>query len=157
MEWMALALDYARRAGERGEVPVGAVITYEGRLVAGSHNMSQKWKNPLAHAEMLALVQAHKKLKTYDLSQCDLYVTLEPCPLCKCAIRMSHIRHTYFGAYAPAGPWKEKDSCFMGGFHELSCEGMLKDFFSQMRHENSENHPDAEKALLDSSSEKHLV
>lgn len=141
MDWMALALAYARQGEKKGEVPVGAVITLDGQFLAGSHNLSQKLNNPLAHAEAVVLMQAHKKLKSYHLSRCDLYVTLEPCPLCTCAIRMSHVRHTYFGAYAPLGTWKEQKSCFMGGFHESACQDILKGFFSKLRDGNLERHP----------------
>lgn len=95
---MQLALGEARAAAERGEVPVGAVIMQEGRLVAAAGNRTLELKDPTAHAEILAIRAAAARLGTERLIGCDLHVTLEPCPMCAGAISFARIRRLYYGA-----------------------------------------------------------
>ncbi|WP_306119483.1 MULTISPECIES: nucleoside deaminase [unclassified Roseitalea] len=95
---MEIALDQARAAGERGEVPVGAVIVCDGAVIARAGNRPRAACDPSAHAEMLAIRQACATLGRERLTGCDLYVTLEPCTMCAAAISFARIRRLYFGA-----------------------------------------------------------
>ncbi len=107
-EPMKLALQEARRAAQRGEVPVGAVITdAAGQVLAAAGNRTEELHDPTAHAELLAIRAACEKLGSPRLPGCDLYVTLEPCPMCATAISFARIRRLYFAADDPK----------MGGVH----------------------------------------
>ena len=103
--FMALALAEAERAGERGEVPVGAVVVEAGTgaLLAAAGNRVEELRDPTAHAEMLALRAAAERQGAPRLTDCDLYVTLEPCPMCASAISFARVRRLYFGAADPKG------------------------------------------------------
>lgn len=96
-DFMALALQEARAAAGRGEVPVGAVIVNDGIVIAASGNRTRELSDPTAHAEMLAIRQACKTLSNERLAGCDLYVTLEPCAMCAGAISFARLRRLYFG------------------------------------------------------------
>lgn len=101
---MARALDEARAAAARGEVPVGAVILGpDGAVLASAGNRTLELRDPTAHAEMLAIRAATARLGSERLSGCDLYVTLEPCPMCAGAISFARLRRLYFGAGDPKG------------------------------------------------------
>ena len=100
---MDIALDEARAADARGEVPVGCVIVCDGEIVARAGNRTLADKDPTAHAELLAIRQAATALKTERLTDCDLYVTLEPCAMCAAAMAFARIRRLYFGAADPKG------------------------------------------------------
>ncbi|WP_230292350.1 nucleoside deaminase [Croceicoccus sp. Ery5] len=102
-EPMALALEQARHAQERGEVPVGAVVVKDGAVVAAAHNAPRRLHDPTAHAEMLAIRAAAEVLGDERLAGCDLYVTLEPCPMCAGAIQHARIARVYYGAGDPKG------------------------------------------------------
>ncbi len=99
--WMERALVLAQQAAEKGEVPVGAVVIKEGNLVAAAHNLREQSGNPVAHAEMLAIQSAAKKLGNWRLTETTLYVTLEPCPMCAGAIILARIPRVVFGATDP--------------------------------------------------------
>lgn len=145
--WMECALEEAQQALEKGEVPVGALIVdrAENKIISQAHNQVEALKNPLAHAEMLVLEDALQKKSKEELSSCDLYVTLEPCPMCAQAISFSRVGRVFFGAYNPKaggvdhGPHIfESSSCFhkpeiVGGLLERKCQRLLKDFFSNLR------------------------
>ena len=98
-EFMYKAIEEAKKAYETGEVPVGAVIVHEGKIIASAHNTVEKNNNPLCHAETLAITQALSKLGRTYLSGCSLYVTKEPCIMCLGAIANTRIKRVYFGAY----------------------------------------------------------
>ena len=98
---MTAALEMARKAAKRDEVPVGAVIVHNGAVIAKAHNLRETRRSPLAHAEMIAIEKAARKLHGWRLSGCTLYVTLEPCPMCAGAIVNSRIDEVVFGAYDP--------------------------------------------------------
>ena len=103
-EAMALALEQAKAAAGRGEVPVGAALIDEsGAVIAAFGNQVEQDRDPTAHAEMLALRAGAARLGVKRLAGCDLYVTLEPCPMCAAAISLAHIRRLYFAAYDPKG------------------------------------------------------
>lgn len=102
-EPMRLALDEARAAAARGEVPVGAVVTRAGDVVAAAGNRMRAGSDPTAHAEMVALRQAAERLGTSRLDECDLWVSLEPCAMCAGAVALARIRRLYFAASDPKG------------------------------------------------------
>ncbi|WP_334128157.1 nucleoside deaminase [Sneathiella sp.] len=144
---MEMALASAEIAAHRGEVPVGAVIvdTRTGRVVANCSNQTISRNDPTAHAEMLAIRAAGSMLGSQRLVDCDLYVTLEPCPMCAAAISLARIRRLYFGAYDPKGGGVEfgarifdQSSChhrpeIYGGLHESKSGELLKNFFEKRR------------------------
>jgi tRNA(adenine34) deaminase len=101
---MERALGEARAAAERGEVPIGAVIVFaDGTIVSAAGNRTEADRDPTAHAEMLAIRAAGARLGSARLVDCDLYVTLEPCPMCAQAISFARIRRVYYGASDPKG------------------------------------------------------
>ena len=100
-EMMELALDEARRASAAGDVPVGVIVAYEGRMIAGAHNEREAAQDPTAHAELLALRQASVALDRWRLWGCTLYVTLEPCAMCAGALILSRIDRLVYGASDP--------------------------------------------------------
>lgn len=144
---MAVALQYARRAAARGEVPVGAVMVdgRTGAVLARAHNLTEARRDPTAHAEMLAIRRAAAKVGEKRLADCDLYVTLEPCPMCAQAISFARLRRLYFGAFDPKGGGVEhgprlfaQPTCFhapevIGGLRESECAEVLKGFFRARR------------------------
>jgi len=142
---MSLALDEARAAEKRGEVPVGCVIVRNGTVVACAGNRTLADKDPTAHAEMLAIRAAAAALGSERLMDCDLYVTLEPCAMCAAAISFARIRRLYFGAADPKGgavehgprffgqPTCHHQSEIYGGLGESEAAALLKDFFQARR------------------------
>jgi tRNA(adenine34) deaminase len=101
VKWMHAALREAERAAAEGEVPVGAVVVYQGRLIARAHNRPIHLRDPTAHAETLALRRAGRKLANYRLLGCSIYVTIEPCAMCASAITHARIKRLVFGADDP--------------------------------------------------------
>jgi tRNA(Arg) A34 adenosine deaminase TadA len=144
-EAMGLALDEARAAAALGEVPVGAVIVKDGRVVARAGNRPRAQRDPTAHAELLAIRAACAALDDERLSGCDLYVTLEPCPMCAAAISFARIRRLYFGAPDPKGGAVEHGVRFFasptchhapevyGGIREREAAALLRAFFAERR------------------------
>jgi tRNA(adenine34) deaminase len=143
---MQLALAAARRAGAMGEVPVGAVVVDSaGAVLATTHNRVEQDRDPTAHAEILALRQAGQSRGTPRLVDCDLYVTLEPCPMCAQAIAFARIRRLYFAAADPKGGGVEHgarifaaSSCHhrpevIGGIRETEAAALLRGFFEARR------------------------
>ena len=102
-KFMTLALSEAERAGEKGEVPIGAVIVVDGRVVARGHNLRELNNDPTAHAEMIAIGKAAKKLKSWRLANSTLYVTVEPCVMCIGAIILARVPRLVFGCCDPKG------------------------------------------------------
>ena len=101
--FMDLALKAAEKAGKSGEVPIGCVIVRDGKVVAAASNRTLTDRDPTAHAEILAIRDAARKLGSERLTDCDLYVTLEPCTMCAGAISFARIRRLYYGAADPKG------------------------------------------------------
>ena len=102
-DYMRLALKEAEKARAMDEVPVGAVIVKDGKVIARAHNLRERDQQASAHAELLAIRKASKKLGDWCLKDCDLYVTLEPCMMCAGAISLSRIHHLYYGTSDPKG------------------------------------------------------
>jgi len=100
-EFMREALKEAHKAARKGEVPVGAVVVKDGKIIGRGHNLTEKKQSALTHAEMIALGKASKKLKSWRLIDCDLYVTLEPCTMCAGAIVLSRVRNLVYGTTDP--------------------------------------------------------
>ncbi len=142
---MAAALDEARRAASTGEVPVGAAVFRDHTAVASAHNETVARGNPTAHAELLALGRAFEALRTDRLTDCTLYVTLEPCAQCAGAIVLAKVGRLVFGAYDPkagmAGsvgdvvrhPALNHRVEVIGGVEEEKCGRLLQDFFRDRR------------------------
>lgn len=142
---MAEALEEARKAASRGEVPVGAVVFRDGAVVARAHNQTVARRDPTAHAELLALQQALRALETDRLTDCTLYVTLEPCAQCAGAIVLAKVAKVVFGAYDPkAGMAGSLENLLrhprlnhrvevVGGVEAEACGHVLQAFFRQQR------------------------
>lgn len=96
--YMQMAIEEAKQAQAAGEVPIGAVIVSDGKIIAKAHNLRETTQNAIAHAEMLAIEKACEKLGTWRLEDCTLYVTLEPCPMCAGALVLSRVKRVVFGA-----------------------------------------------------------
>lgn len=141
---MERALELAREAADEGEVPVGAVVVRNGEIVGEGRNRREKAKNALSHAELEAIDNACKRLGGWRLWECELYVTLEPCPMCAGAIVNARIPQIFFGAY------DIKNGCvgsvanilelplafhpkYEGGVMEQECSAILTEFFKQLR------------------------
>src|ERR1700733_4723196 len=101
--FMDMALEEARAAGGRGEVPIGCIVVRDGAVIARAGNRTLAERDPTAHAELVAIRQAAAALDTERLNDCDLYVTLEPCAMCAGAIAFARIRRLYYGAVDPKG------------------------------------------------------
>ena len=142
---MDIAMAEARAAAARGEVPVGAVIVRDGVVIARAGNRTLADRDPTAHAEILAIRTACTALGSERLPGCDLYVTLEPCPMCAGAIAFARIRRLYFGAADPKGGAVENGvrlygdpTCHhrpevYGGLQESASAELLRDFFRERR------------------------
>lgn len=147
--FMAIAIEEAKTAAELGEVPVGAVVVKDGEVVARAHNLRETGKSALAHAELLAIGKACEALGGWRLWQCDLYVTLEPCPMCSGAIINSRIKRVVYGARdAKAGccdsvismfdlPFNHRPEIIEGVCAE-ECASLLRDFFRSLREKKSQ-------------------
>ena len=142
---MKAAIKEAKKAELIDEVPIGCVIVKEGKIIARAHNMRETKQNPLGHAELLAISKASKKLNSWRLENCDIYVTLEPCIMCGGAIIQSRIKTVYFGAYDPKGGAmgssinvNEAKNInhhpeIIGGVMETECASLLTDYFKKKR------------------------
>jgi tRNA(Arg) A34 adenosine deaminase TadA len=142
---MSRAFVEARAAAARGEVPVGAAVVLRGQVIAAAGNRPRELKDPSAHAELLAIRQACAVVRDERLSDCDLYVTLEPCTMCAAAISFARIRRLYFGAADTKGGAVESGVRFFkqptchhapevyGGIRETEAGDLLRDFFAARR------------------------
>lgn len=149
-KFMKAALDLARRAEAKGEVPIGAVIVSEGQIVGRGYNLRETRKRPTAHAELLAIEAAARKLGRWRLEHTTLYVTLEPCLMCWGAIVLARIPRVVFGAKDPkAGVCGSLLSLHeerrfnshpqvIGGLMEAECSSILSEFFKRLRKEKKQ-------------------
>ena len=142
---MEMALDLARAAARTGEVPVGCVVVRNGEVVGRGSNRTIVDHDPTAHAEILAIREAARSLGSERLTDCDVYVTLEPCAMCAGAISFARVRRLYYGAADPKGGAVDNGVRFFaapschhrpdvyGGFGEREASALLKDFFQSRR------------------------
>ncbi len=142
------AIKQARRSLLAEDVPVGAVIVKDGKIIARGYNQVEKRQNPIAHAEIVAIEKASKKLGYKHLLDCDIYVTLEPCAMCCGAIVLARLRRLIFGAYDPKtgaavslynitnDPRLNHRLEVLGGVLQDDCVALLKNFFKKLRNKN---------------------
>lgn len=147
--YMNEALRLASEAARAGEVPVGAVVVKNGEIIAEGSNSCERDRDPLLHAEMKAIRSALQKTGARDLRGCELYVTLEPCPMCAGAVIHSGISTLVFGSYdtgfgafgstwnLASHPYASKLEVY-GGVMESECSALLKEFFKQLRKDSTE-------------------
>ena len=144
-KFMKLAISEAKKAEKKDEVPIGAVIVLNGQVIAKAHNLIETTNIATAHAEILAIQKACKKLKSWRLNEAEIYVTLEPCAMCAGAIANARLKKVYFGAY------EHKSGCacskysilsdnglnhkveYEGGILQSSCEEIIKNYFKSKR------------------------
>lgn len=143
-KYMSLALEEAKKAAQIGEVPIGAVIVRRGEVIASAHNLREMTSDATAHAEILAIKEACKILGGWHLTDCTLYVTLEPCPMCAGAVINACIDRVVFGAFdhrdgsmgsvadLPSLPYSRRPEC-IGGVMEAECKAVLSEFFKKLR------------------------
>lgn len=144
-KWMKEAIKQAKKAAQKDEVPIGCVIVKDDQIIARAYNKREMKQCSTAHAEILAIEKACKKLGNWRLEDCDLYVTLEPCPMCSGAIIQSRIRNVIFGAYDPKGGCMGSNMNINdvrgfnhypdieGGILQDECSRLLKEFFKAKR------------------------
>lgn len=151
IQFMKQALKEAKKAHEKDEVPIGAVLVKDGKVISRGHNTREIKQISTHHAEINCIEKACKKLGTWRLEECILYVTLEPCPMCAGAIFQSRIKKVVFGAYDPKGG--SYGSCFnlndvkglnhypeiVGGVLQEECSATLKEFFKMKRMKKTGN------------------
>lgn len=149
-KFMQAAISEAKKAGQVNEVPIGAVIVYEGEVIATGFNIREATQTTLSHAELLAIQEANEKIGSWRLEDCSLYVTLEPCPMCAGAIVQSRIKRVVFGASDPkagcAGTLMNllDDERFnhqvelKSGVLEAECKALLTNFFKELRRKKKE-------------------
>lgn len=148
--FMGLALAQARRAAELGEIPIGAVLTdsASGEVIAAAHNMRESWRDATAHAEVIVIREACRRLGRWRLSGCTLYVTVEPCPMCSGAVVNGRVERVVYGCPDSkaggaesifniiANPNLNHCAAVTGGVREEECAAVMKDFFKRRREEN---------------------
>lgn len=162
IEYMQRAMELAQKAASLGEVPVGAVVVQRstGEIVGEGYNRRELDKNALAHAELMAIDAACRKLGGWRLPDCAIYVTLEPCPMCSGAIIQARIDNVFFGAYDPkSGAAASVEKMFdlpynyhpnaVGGIHGEACSNMLTAFFRNLRSRRKAEKPDLKEESQD--------
>ena len=145
-EYMKKAIELAKKSLKADDVPVGAVVVRGGEIIGKGYNMREKLNDPTAHAEIIAIKEAAARLGSWHLDDCQIYVTLEPCPMCAGAIINSRIKRVVFGAFEPKSGSCSLDSVVnlfnlpynhtpevYGGILETDCAKLLKDFFEKRR------------------------
>ncbi len=142
-KFMKAALKCAQAALKEGEVPIGAVVVCDGKVISRGHNRRTKKQIATAHAEIEAIEKACKKLKSWRIPECEIYVTLEPCPMCMGAMLNARIKKVYFGAYEAKGRSMTRQLAASnlvnhtieveGGIMQEECADILSTFFSDMR------------------------
>ncbi|MBI1922112.1 MAG: tRNA adenosine(34) deaminase TadA [Geobacter sp.] len=145
--WMGYALREARKAAACGEVPIGAVMVHDGKIIARGYNLRESKNDPSAHAELIAIRKAAAKLGDWRLSGTTLYVTLEPCIMCMGAILLARVKRVVFGCYDPkggaAGSLYDLSNdrrlnhrvLLEAGVREADCSTLLSGFFAALRKE----------------------
>lgn len=122
----------AKKAYKKGEVPVGAIVVKDGKILAKAYNMVEKDKNATLHAEILAIKKASKKLKNWRLNGCEMYVTLEPCDMCTGAIKLSRISKVYYMVKKNDNNNSNQEYIHLSQYSD-EFKKMIQDFFSEIR------------------------
>lgn len=150
-QWMRQAIKEGEKAEAIGEVPIGAVIVKDGEIIGRGYNTRETTNQATTHAEMLAIQEANRTLDNWRLEDCDLYVTVEPCPMCAGAIVLSRLRHVYYGTTDPkAGACDtlyhlttderlNHQAEVTSGVLQPECEKQMKDFFKVLRAKRKKN------------------
>lgn len=129
LDWMFTAINLAKTSSI--DAPIGSVIVFNDEIVSEAHNEVEQNQNPLDHSELLCIKRACEKLGTKYLNECTLYCTLEPCPMCMYAIKLSKLKRVVFGTF------REEDDEFkldcVGGILQSECKVLLQDFFAKLR------------------------
>lgn len=143
--YMDLALQEAAKAAEEEEIPVGAVVVWKDKVIGRGHNQREKLQNPIAHAEIVALLEASSRLRSWRLHECTLYATLEPCIMCVGAVLQARLARLVFGCLDPKGgaveslyrlcedPRLNHRLEVARGVREKDCARILEDFFTRLR------------------------
>lgn len=152
IKFMRAAIARAKKGLAQGEVPVGAVLVCDGKIVSSGYNRRLKTQMASSHAEMYAIDRACRKFKSWRLPDCDLYVTLEPCPMCMGAALNARVRKVYFGAYEQKGRSMTQELAASnllnhtleveGGVLEEECSALLSGFFRAMRERTGQTKKD---------------
>ena len=146
IDFMKLAIREGEKSLKNRDVPVGAVIVKDGKIISSAHNQKEKKKSCVCHAEILAIHKASKKLRNFRLNDCEIYVTKEPCLMCMGAILSARIKKIYFGAndkrfgtidFAKDNNFNHKCD-YEGGLLKDECERLLSSFFAGLRGENED-------------------
>ena len=144
-KFMQVAINEALKALKKDEVPIGACVVKDGKVISKGHNLTEKKQIATLHAEIIAINKACRKLKSWRLDDCDIYVTAEPCALCAGAIANARIKRVFFGAYESKSGCAESlypvlktnglnHSCeFLGGIEQEFCSNLLKGYFKSKR------------------------
>jgi tRNA(adenine34) deaminase len=147
--WMKIALKEAKRAFQNGEVPVGAIIVKGEEVIAKTHNLCEKEKDATSHAELLAIRKGSRRVGRWGLVGSTIFVTLEPCPMCKWAIRLARISRIVYGCSCPSGETMrsthsmdineitDSNLIIKGGVLEKECSELIRLFFKNVRKKNS--------------------
>lgn len=150
-DYMRLAIEEAKKAEAINEVPIGAIVVINGEVISSAYNLRETEQNAIAHAELLAIDKACKKIGTWRLENAELYVTLEPCPMCSGAILLSRVKKVVYGARDPKGGCAgtlmnlltdqrfNHQSEVMAGVLEEECGDLLSNFFRRIREEKKRN------------------
>lgn len=158
--FMKLAIEEAKRAEEIQEVPIGAVVVVDGKVISRGHNLRETEQRAVAHAELLAIDDACKKLGTWRLENATLYVTLEPCPMCAGAIVLSRVKRVVYGAADPKGGCAgtlmnlltedrfNHQSEVVAGVLEEECGSLLTNFFRELRKKRKKEKEELDKNTL---------
>ncbi|PEA52873.1 tRNA-specific adenosine deaminase [Bacillus pseudomycoides] len=158
--FMKLAIEEAKKAEEIQEVPIGAVVVVDGEVISRAHNLRETEQRSVAHAELLAIDDACKKLGTWRLENATLYVTLEPCPMCAGAIVLSRVKRVVYGAVDPKGGCAgtlmnlltedrfNHQSEVVAGVLEEECGNLLTNFFRELRKKRKKEKEELDKNTL---------
>lgn len=140
---MQRAIDYVLKNAAEGEIPVGAIVVKDGEIISSAVNRKEEMNDVSSHAEILAIREAAQKLKRWRLDDCEMFVTLEPCPMCAWAILQSRIKCIYFGSYdtkygalssaMDLRKFSDSKPKVFGGIMEKECDEILRQFFERIR------------------------
>ena len=139
--FMRKAIDEAKKAAKKGEIPIGAVIVKDNKIISKGYNTKERKQSAICHAEINVINKASKKLGTWRLDECDMYVTLQPCEMCAGAIISARIKNLYYGARNSlineeiyySNSLNHKLNNVTGGILEAECENIVKEFFIKLR------------------------